>query len=275
MAPSPKQTQDPSIQAPAPGELTPELARVVASQSERWRHCDSSPFAGLLRLSILRELMRELHAQKSRSLAAGQREGARALKIWENRLTELRSHPKLEGDLSDLVCGRGDARKRTRLLPEALYSAIPRDKLDRYDRQWETAIAAEACSMGWRFWSLEAWIEITLAEEWNRRLQDQLWPSALVLFAESAESSSASGSRKAQPPSTAVAPLGAASAEGGPLTPETALWRGRWILVAEPRFRTPAEIAGSAALNLAQWPGSPPEPPSPAAWKLLFSPKTR
>jgi hypothetical protein len=56
---------------------------------------------------------------------------------------------------------------------------------------------------------------------------------------------------------------------------DNALWRGRWILIADPRFKTPAEMASAPASNLAQWPGSPPESPSPANWKLLFSPKVR
>ena len=47
--------------------------------------------------------------------------------------------------------------------------------------------------------------------------------------------------------------------------------RGRWIMIVHPRFKSPAEIA----LNLAQWPGTPPEAPSAPQWKLLFSPKVR
>jgi hypothetical protein len=250
------------MQQPEMPTLQPELQNVIESQADRWRHCEGQADSTLLRLSILREVMRELHAQKSRCLAKGQRDMAKNLRAWENRLTELRSQPKLEGDLSELVLGKSELRKRTRLLPEALYGAIPREKLERYDRQWESNLAAEACALGWRFWSLEAWVEITLAEEWNRRLNDQIWPSALVLYTESAESTPPIGKGTARPPSTAV-------------STDMAVWRGRWILVADPRFKTPAEMSTAAASNMAQWPGSPPEPPSQAQWKLLFSPKMR
>ncbi len=173
------------------------------------------------------------------------------LRTWEDRLRELRSQPKLEGDLLELVTGDSELRKRTRLLPEALYTVIDREKLERYDRQWEAAIAAEACNMGWSLWRLQAWVEITLVEEWNQRLNDQLWPSAVVLFVES--SGEAAGTAKSTH------------------SPEFLAWHGRWYLVVDPRFKSPKEIA----TNLAQWPGSPSEPPGPAQWKFLFSPKSR
>jgi hypothetical protein len=248
-------TKPPSKQAPPP-ELPPlkeGLRTVIESQAERWRHCEGQPECTLLRLAILRELMRELHAQKSRSLATGKRDQVQNLRAWENRLVELRGHTRLEGDLIELITGNAEGRKRTRLLPEALFANIAREKLERYDRVWESTLAAEACALGWQFWSLEAWIEITLAEEWNRKLNDQLWPSALVLFAESAESG---------PPKP-------------PSHQHVAIWRGRWILAANPRFKSPADMASAAASNLAQWPGSPPDAPSAPQWKLLFSPIKR
>lgn len=250
------------MQLPESPLLQAELQNVIESQEEKWRHCEGQAECTLLRLAILREIMREIHAQKSRSLAKGQRDLSKNLRSWEARLTELRSQPKLEGPLTELVTGKSELRKRTRLLPEALYNAIPREKLERYDRQWEATLAAEACTLGWRFWSLEAWVEITLAEEWHQRLNDQVWPSALVLYTESAESTPPVGRGTARPPSTA-------------LSSDMAVWHGRWILIADPRFKSPAEMSTVAASNLAQWPGSPPDPPSPAQWKLLFSPKMR
>lgn len=229
-----------------------DLRTLVASHAERWRHCEGAAEATLLRLAILRDIIRALHAQKSTCLATGRRDLVQELKRWETRLHELRSQFKLEGqaDLVSLVEGSDPVRKRTRLLPEALFSSIEREKLERYDRQWELALAAEAAALGWRFWALEAWVEITLVEEWNNRLGEQLWPSGIVLFVESS-------------------PVQGPAVDAG--GKESPLWRGRWIAVVHPRFKSPSEIA----LNLAQWPGTPPEPPSPPAWKLLFSPRVR
>jgi hypothetical protein len=236
-----------------PEQINEEFQNTIGGHGEKWRHCEGHPESTLLRLSILRDITRSLHAQKSRCLSTGRRDLATALRTWEDRLHELRNTSRLEGDLTQLVSGAAEIRKRTRLLPEALYSAIEREKLERYDRQWEAAIAAEASTLGWRFWSLEAWVEITLVEEWNQRLTEQLWPSGIVLFVESSPTQGPSG-----------------QSVGG-MGMEFPLWHGRWICIVHPRFKSPSEIAS----NLAQWPGSPPETPSPAQWKLLFSPKVR
>ena len=92
--------------------------------------------------------MSYLHAQKSRCLASGRRDLTQNLRNWENRILELRNQPKLEGDLLKQVNDTTPLRKRTRLLPEAIYTAIPREKLERYDRVWEAQLAAEACTLG-------------------------------------------------------------------------------------------------------------------------------
>ena len=234
-------------------EFREDLGHLLDSHSERWRHCEGQPESTLLRLAILRDIVRALHAEKSNYLAKGRKDLTQEIRKWETRLYDLRNEAKIEGELLQLISGDGPLRKRTRLLPEALFTSIERDKLDRYDRQWEHALAAEASTLGWRFWALEAWVEITLVEEWNARLSEQLWPTGVVLFVES----SSTNSPKTPPPSA--------------MELECPIWRGRWILVVHPQFKNPAEIA----LNLAQWPGTPCEPPSPPAWKLLFSPKVR
>jgi hypothetical protein len=230
-------------------QVNEEFQNIIGGHGERWRHTEGQPESTLLRLAVLRDIVRSLHAQKSRCLASGRRDLSQALRGWEQRLHELRNQAKLEGELTELVTGSTPIKKRTRLLPEALYAAIDREKLERYDRQWEAVLAAEAASLGWRFWALEAWVEITLVEDWNRALNEQLWPSGLVLFVES------SGVQAPAPATDQEFPL----------------WRGRWLLVVHPRFKSPEEIA----LNLSQWPGTPPEAPQPPHWKLLFSPKTR
>jgi hypothetical protein len=224
----------------------------IASYSEKWRHTEGLAERVLLRLAILRDITLALHAQKSRCLASGRRDLAQGLRHWEERLHELRNSPKLEGDLRELLTGTEPLKKRTRLLPEALYTAIERGKLERYDRVWEASLAAEAVTQRWQFWALEAWVEITLVEDWNRSLCDQLWPSGIVLFVESAPSLP----RTPRPAQTSSEPL---------------LWQGRWIAVVDTRIKNPLEVTS----NLPGWPGSPSSPPSPPLWKLLFSPGSR
>ncbi|MGK5081733.1 hypothetical protein WDW37_00385 [Bdellovibrionota bacterium FG-1] len=223
-----------------------DFQNVIERYNERWRHAEGLPEGTLLRLAILREICRLLHAEKSRYLAVGRKDATQSLRKWENRLYDLRCAFKLEDTLLNLIFSTEPVRKRTRLLPEALFSFIERAKLERFDRHWENAIAAEAVAQGWSFWALETWVEITLAEEWDKKLGEQLWPSGLVLFAESSP----------------LSPSGGAT---------DSLWKGRWITVIHPHFKTPTEIA----LNLEQWPGTPSEPPSPPIWKFLFSGRMR
>jgi hypothetical protein len=142
----------------------------------------------------------------------------------------------------ELLSTDKELKKRTRLLPEALFSSIPREKLERYDRQWEAAIAAEATHAGWKFWSLEAWVEIPLVEEWNKRLNESLWPHGIILFVENASGGEAPNN----------------------------IWQGRWNVVIHPRFRQE-----DLSLDFSRWPGAPEQPPVPPRWKLLFTPKSR
>jgi hypothetical protein len=227
---------------PPPAAAQDALVRAES----RWHDC-TGPDAPLLKLATLRELVRGLHIERSRCLATGRKEETLAIKFWESRAEELRNSSSLDGGLKELLAGAPPARKRTRLLPEALLASLDKSRFERYDRQWEAALAAEACTLGWRFWALDAWVEVSQAEEWNARLQELSWPYAVVLFAEPAP-----GSERA---TDSDAPL----------------WRGRWTLVVHPRFNSASELS----LDLPRWPGSPPSAPQPPQWKLLFSPKGR
>ncbi len=223
-----------------------EFSDLVDSHKERWKHCQGTPEETLLRLTLLRDLVRALHAQKSKCLALGKRDQLHTLKTWENQIEQLRGQSRLEGELTDLIRGAPPtARKRTRLLPEAIYSAIEKEKLDRYDRIWESSLAAEAVSLGWRFWTLEAWVEISLIEEWNRKLIEALWPTGIVLFTESATFEAPRDSR------------------------EMSQWRGRWFIVLNGKFKHPSEIS----INPSSWAGTPIHVPQAPQWRLLFSPK--
>ncbi len=214
---------------------------IIAAHESRWKDCEGLQEATLLRLVILRDIIRELHAERSSRLAKGSREEARSFKAWEERIEVLRNASTLHGELREAIAPEYKLQKRTRLLPDTLFTSIDKEKLTRYDRAWEAAIAAEAASIGWCFWALDAWVSIPLAEKWNQALARQLIPHGIVLFAESAPDSQSSS--------------------------EPSLWRGRWYVVLKPRYMTPGfqlnEIPGTSMT---------PEPPK---WKILFSPKMR
>jgi hypothetical protein len=222
--------------------MPPIIDEILSQTAERWTHCEGQSEATLLRLNVLRELASTLHATKSQFLATGKRGEAQSLKSWESKLEELRGCSPLDGNLLELLNGARKAKKRTRVLPDALFTAIEREKLERYDRQWEGSLAAEAVSLGWRFWSLGVWVQIALIEDWDKRLREQLWPHGIVLFTESA---------------------------GSPLA-DSSDWHGRWIVALHPKFRTPAEIS----LDFARWSGTVVSRGNPE-WKLLFSPRSR
>jgi hypothetical protein len=209
----------------------------IEAAAERWDRVEGLPETDLLRIAITRDLMHALHADKSRLLSQGQRDQSATFKGHEKRMDEIRCSSPLSGDLRDVLSGTVKLKKRTRLLPEALLANIAREKLERYDRQWELALASEACSLGWSFWAFEVRLDIAKIDEWNRKLNETIWPNGIVLFIES-------------------------------ITLENdAIWHGRWTLVLKPAFQKPDEFFP----QLAQWAGAK----SPVTWKLLFSPKDR
>jgi hypothetical protein len=216
---------------------------IIRQDMDRWADCDGTPEMTLLRLSILRELIQKLHSEKSRCLANGLKAEAQSIKIWETRIEELRDHLSLYGDLMQLIQDPKSAPKKKRNIPEALFQNLDRDKLLRYDRKWEAAIVAEAITLNWKIWNLDAWVKIPSIEEWDTVLSQRLWPHSLVLFAESAQS-----------PNTGLSPS------------EDTYWHGRWMTLLHPHFNTPIELS----LNLNTWPGAPETPPSLPQWKQIY-----
>lgn len=218
------------------------LAPVIQSLQEYWTQCADLPEEGLLRLSLLRDAMRKLHAEKSSLLARGDRSQVALIKSWEDKVHRLREAPTLRGELMAQLEGEIAAGRRSRILPQALYNQISRERLERYDRQWENLLAAEACQLGWRFWALSGKVAIDRTSESDLALQSALWPNAVVLFSE---------------PATDV--------DGGI---EGEFWHGRWLMVIEPHFKSAEDLH----LNLAGIPGGVPDS---WRWKLLFSPRSR
>jgi hypothetical protein len=237
----------------AAGKIPQSISELIAQASEHWRHCEGLEEATLLRLAILRDLMRQLHAEKSRSLAQGSKTEAQSLKVWELRIEDLRGSLRLEGELMELLSDPAKKPKtRKRLLPEALFTTLAREKLERYDRQWEASLAAEAAQMGWQFWILDAWIDISSVEDWNQKLNEKLWPHGVVLFADNASDTGGS--------------ISTGEGEGA-----VNFWHGRWFVLMHPRFRAPDELLGSSSHLVPRTP----VPPSLPRWKLLFSLRPR
>jgi hypothetical protein len=219
--------------------LQEELEQILLRQSESWNQTAGRPETTLLRLAILREIIRNIHARKSHFLATGRKTISQGLDQRETFLNELRHRTQLEGSLKEYLLGNVSVPGQPRILSDELLASIGKEKLTRHDRQWEAALAAEAAVLGWSFWSLEVWVEITQVEQWNLKLNELLWPRGLVLFVESGAA-------------TRVSEL---------------LWQGRWILTL------PAGVHPSEEFKLTDgpWPGTPNQPPSPPTWKLLFS----
>lgn len=236
---------------PAPGALAQAEQEVFVTPSElveqvieRWKVCGGLEETNLLRLSILRDLTRRMHAEKSRCMAYGRKTLVEEFRIWEEKVEALRSAAKLDMSLEEAIENSTKIRHRTRLIPESLFTFIDREKLERYDRAWEATLAAEAAALGWCFWNLTAWVRIEAVEAWQEQLVDRLIPHGVVLFAESSER----------------------PAQNGEHAPAEA-WLGCWSLVLKPQYRTPD-------FRIAQIQGGAPGPRSPE-WRILFSPKRR
>ena len=220
-----------------PGEL---IEHVI----ERWKVCGGLEETTLLRLSILRDLTRRMHTEKSRCMAYGRKALIADFREWEEKIESLRSVASLEMGLEEAIESGAKIRQRTRLLPEGLFTFVDREKLERYDRAWEATIASEAAALGWCFWNLTAWVRIDSVEAWQDQLIDGLIPHGVVLFAESSERPLASGEH---------APADA--------------WLGSWIVVLKPQYRSPD-------FRVAHIPGGVAGPRSPD-WRVLYSPKRR
>jgi hypothetical protein len=202
----------------------------------QWLEARGKPECRLLRLAILRELHHEIHSGISR-VTAGSGDSL-ALKILQPGIEALRDARRLPEDWdalfrpSSFLDGAPGAKpspatpeELAALLPPAgVTEAIGRDKLLRYDRKWEAALAAEARHAGWRFWTAERELPLAEVGRLNDDLVRELWPRGIVLFCEPAP-------REARP----------------------GHWRGRWYLAARPEVSPPttSEFDGSCFAPLA------------------------
>jgi hypothetical protein len=226
------------------------VEEIIQGVSERWQDCEGLPEMTLLRLAILRELIQMLHSAKSRCLAGGLKTEALDIKRWEVRIEEIKDSAILQGSLPQLLQQSSPSTptlsKKKRNIPESLFTSFDRDKVLRYDRKWEAAILAEALSLNWKVWALDAWVNIPQIEEWDRAFTQRLWPHGLILITENAKSSQDSQSSSTDS--------------------DSHCWQGRWTILLHPHFKHITELS----LQLDRWPGSPEKPPSPPAWKRIY-----
>lgn len=214
---------------------------IIQQESGRWRDAMGLEEETMIRLAILRDIFHALHAEKSQYLSKKLKDDAQQFKPWELRLEELRTAAELKGELMDVFQIDYPIKKKSRFLPEALFSVIAKEKFDRYDRTWEASLAGEAASLGWCFWNLLAWVGVEQASEAHKTLCERLMPHGVVLWAETIE-----------PHKDEPAP-----------SPDSPLWHARWIVTLKPQYRTPdfrvSQINGI-------W-----RDPEPPVWKILFS----
>jgi hypothetical protein len=205
----------------------------------------------LLRLAIIRELVRQIHTQRSELLARGRLAEATELEYRETffnyRFLEVRFE---EARFREVFLASGRKTKPLTIsatpleLPSGLAAAVPPEKLNRHDRKLEAEMAREALKQSWNFWTLDAWVEVQKVESWAKSLEQKLWPYGVVLFVES------DGFLKSFP------------VDGK----SRAFWHGRWTIILTPRVKDPTQ---DLTMDFENWCAIPSDWPS---WKLLYKP---
>jgi tetratricopeptide (TPR) repeat protein len=120
----------------------PKIEELIQKSRRKWQDCSQGADKDLLRLVLLREMIRGIHAEKSRCLGTGLKEEAKGLKDFESKVERLREAGHFSDDLEALIQGGGSISKKSHFLPEGLFRSVEREKFDRYDRKWESAIAS-------------------------------------------------------------------------------------------------------------------------------------
>jgi len=206
------------------------IQSLIEFAARRWQDAEAHEGQILLRLSLLRDLARALHAEKSRILSHGTSGEARAIQRTENKIESLKSNSLSTSTLEEALQSNEAPRIRESL-PGKLFEVVDADKLQRSDRQWELAIAAEALRLRWNFWSVKGTIPIEQIEKVGLALERSIWPHGVSLFADSLDFSS-------KPPQ----------------------WEGVWTMVFHAKIDPQALFPGTQHPDF-----------SLPKWKLLFS----
>ncbi|HTL11904.1 MAG TPA: hypothetical protein VL588_05425, partial [Bdellovibrionota bacterium] len=156
--------------------MSHHAAELLAGAQPLWTEAAAYDEARrLLRLALLRDLVRTLHAERSRLMALRQPDRAETLKKLEPILERLRTCELDSFDLAGLVNG-DEPQNPLKEEPQdpRLDRILGEGKLDRYDRAWEAAMAVEALKRGWLFWALDTQVEVPKAEAFHLGLGQRL-----------------------------------------------------------------------------------------------------
>lgn len=199
------------------------VERTLQRLERPWQQAGNSNACRLLRLSILRELTRVIHTLRSECMATDRAEKADDLAHRENYLNMY--FPVLDVTSLGLAQAYSQTSRAAKpvskgpdpvALPNSVAQTVGINKFTRQDRRWENEIAQEAVRQEWEFWHYEASTEIHQVEAFARNFTDSIWPRGVILFVES------DGYLKASPED-----------------PNLAYWRGKWLVVMEPRAPKP------------------------------------
>lgn len=181
-----------------------DLQTFIAAAKEKWAiaRCEKEPL--IAQLSVLRDFTNALHSGRSASLAEARRDDAAELKKTEKKVHLLVNAAIHDTSFEELLRSNPTLVSMPTLpdaLAEALGSALK--PLLRPDRAWETRIVAEALSLGWQLWAVECEVKLTEVGHMHQVLSDKLWPKAILLWVEDADS-----------------------------IPKEGFWKGRWIFIS-------------------------------------------
>ena len=210
--------------------------------SKLWKETEDHPDKYILRLSLMRDLSRLVHAERSMDLAQGKIPQGQTLERMEAQLSAVRGHPDIvtRGTLEETLEAPVSLEATQAKIPTELAALIPRAKLERYDRHWEAFLATEAFRQGWSIWELDATLLVSKAEAFHKHLSQVLWPKGVILYVEM-------GADKNLP-----------AGEGANL------WNGRWLLIAHSSLKP-------EHLEIERSPGVFRETPiSSPTWRRLF-----
>ncbi len=187
----------------------------VDQLKKKWQEVATHHDQRLLRLAILRDLYREVHARISQPSATSS--DTLALKILQPCLEALRDSRKLPENWDELfrTSTRPPSAPVSEPLSDPVLEAFGRERILRYDRKWEAALATEARLAGWSLWTATLELKLTDVGAANDRLISELWPGGICLFCEPA------------PPTKNHA------------EPKHGYWRGRWWIALEPSVTAP------------------------------------
>ncbi len=209
----------------------PSIREVI----QKWNHLGEHKYFSVLKLGLLRDLVRLVHAERSRALANGEASFAKSLGTLETSLDHSLAGGLDPSEILNFLTSSSAPKNQPTLanpVDFSRHSPWIKSHLERFDRKWEKTIAYEAFKWGWNLWSLHVVVKIDLAEKFHEQLGRYLWPDGILLFTEASHPSEQK-KRNLQE------------------------WAGVWMCLLSSEIETPKfkihEIPGVAAPDLLKW----------------------